>query len=575
MKHSPSLIGEASFADLINQIEQKRPALGPKASQWTCSLKQMAAYLGRPSETLPARAGAIAQQVRNLHPERLGVSPKTFANHRANVKAALKWGLKLGVNDARGVPLSDAWQVLFKCLPDDRTRSHLSPFLKFLSGLGVEPEAVSDSHVEAFALYRTHTHFDAFTNSRRRSLVRAWNAMVATVKGWPEEYLLEPAAGMRSKGPVLSEFPDTLIASIENYLKSMRRPHLGSNGKRYRGWSERTVELNRRRLYAMVRVAVQEGIELAELKSLAVLCHPDLAERILEAYWRRDGELPKIYTIDLSFFLVSIAASLACLSKDDMERLKEMRARLDECRPPKMTQKNIDLIRKVLGSNIWSDVAKLPQRLIAEAHSNLRCSPVKAAVTAQMAIAIRLLTVAPVRMANQCSIQLDYHLIQPNGPNAPYWLVFPAQEVKNGVPMEFPLTPETSNLIKDYIHTFRPLLMRGMNHDYLYPGERGPLKAQKTLADQIALRIWNMVGLKITPHQFRHAAGAIILRKEPGNYEMVRRILGHKNIQTTINFYVGLETTEATRQFGRLIESGLKSEKDTGTGRWKRSRGWR
>src|SRR5262249_49355014 len=32
-----------------------------------------------------------------------------------------------------------------------------------------------------------------------------------------------------------------------------------------------------------------------------------------------------------------------------------------------------------------------------------------------------------------------------------------------------------------------------------------------------------------------------------------KRILGHRNIQTTINFYVGLETTQATQEFGEMI----------------------
>ena len=59
-------------------------------------------------------------------------------------------------------------------------------------------------------------------------------------------------------------------------------------------------------------------------------------------------------------------------------------------------------------------------------------------------------------------------------------------------------------------------------------------------------------GIDITPHQFRHAAAAIILKHDPGNYELVRRVLGHKRLQTTIQAYVGLESLEAARYFGRI-----------------------
>jgi integrase len=57
----------------------------------------------------------------------------------------------------------------------------------------------------------------------------------------------------------------------------------------------------------------------------------------------------------------------------------------------------------------------------------------------------------------------------------------------------------------------------------------------------------------MTVHQFRHAAGAIILKKRPGEYELVRRLLGHKNVQTTINCYIGLENIQASEIFSKLI----------------------
>ena len=78
-------------------------------------------------------------------------------------------------------------------------------------------------------------------------------------------------------------------------------------------------------------------------------------------------------------------------------------------------------------------------------------------------------------------------------------------------------------------------------------------KTKSTLSCQITDRITKAIGLRVTPHQFRHLAAALILEKNPANYEFVRRILGHKNLETTIKFYVGLETLDAVRQFAALI----------------------
>ena len=89
-----------------------------------------------------------------------------------------------------------------------------------------------------------------------------------------------------------------------------------------------------------------------------------------------------------------------------------------------------------------------------------------------------------------------------------------------------------------------------------------PLKrkpgARTHASTSIAERMLKETGIRITAHQFRHAAAAVILRAEPGNYEYVRRILGHLNVQTTTNFYAGLETFQAGKHFGELVESRLK-----------------
>lgn len=229
-------------------------------------------------------------------------------------------------------------------------------------------------------------------------------------------------------------------------------------------------------------------------------------------------------------------------------------SRLSNTALPASPEKNRKLIRQIAQSGIWREVIRLPQRLIAEAKSNLKKKPHRAAVTAQLAIAILILIRAPVRMQNLASIQIGLNLVKPGGPETPYMLVFPDYDVKNGVPLEFAFDETTTAIIYEYIRQFRSQLMRGFNHDYVFAGgsQRGP-KATKTLSEQISERLWKELGLEITPHQFRHAAAYIMLKADPGNYELVRRVLGHRNIATTQNFYIGLETLEATRLFSEML----------------------
>ena len=57
----------------------------------------------------------------------------------------------------------------------------------------------------------------------------------------------------------------------------------------------------------------------------------------------------------------------------------------------------------------------------------------------------------------------------------------------------------------------------------------------------------------MTPHQFRHLAAKIILDNNPGAFELVRQLLGHKNLKTTTNFYAGIDTRRAGRAHADLI----------------------
>lgn len=194
---------------------------------------------------------------------------------------------------------------------------------------------------------------------------------------------------------------------------------------------------------------------------------------------------------------------------------------------------------------------------MARARSLRDHAPVKAAVTAQMAVAIAILTFAPVRLSNLTHIRLEQNLIKPGGLAAPYLLVFPRYDVKNDLDLEYPFDAELTALIDEYIDQFRSTLLRGSNELWLFPGKIGGCKDAKNFSDQITKRIEKATGMRITVHQFRHAAAAIYLKHHPGDYETVRRILGHRNIQTTTKFYCGLETMHANKVFGDIVRKQM------------------
>jgi integrase len=193
----------------------------------------------------------------------------------------------------------------------------------------------------------------------------------------------------------------------------------------------------------------------------------------------------------------------------------------------------------------------LPQRIRSEVERAKR-KGVREAKLMQTAVAIELLLVAPVRVSTLASIEVNRHLALVQAEPRQLHLRFPASEVKNRIELEFPLPPETVELIGLYLKSYRHLLADEPG-DFLFPGKHGGHKVNQALSHQINLTVHTYTGLEMPAHRFRHAVGKIFLDRHPGQYEVVRQLLGHKNIETTIEFYAGAETAAAVRHYAQTI----------------------
>jgi integrase len=557
----------------------KRPTLtASNRRHWTCSVRGIAKALDRPLNTLPGRWTALRQAVDKLHHAPLGLTAKTLANHKANLRAALRWLSGTTGLPSRGVPLTPDWAALRDGITDKGLRQRLYGLMRFASAQGLAPGAVDDHLLAAYLRYRAETTALAADTKAHRSIARSWNRCAEAVQGWPGQRLQEPALPTRASGPPWESYPERLRGDLEAYLASLARPRRSRSDKRLPPARASTILTRRRELGAFIGKAVEIGMPLERLTSLSALLDPNVVRRVLDAYWKSNGDTPKTYTIDLAWELHAIAQTTRALPPEALAELDDLRAVLEEHRQGGLTDKNLALIRQVLSGDNWREVVRLPEALVAKAKAMQDHAPVKAALRAQLAIAIALLTVAPVRLKNLVEIRLEDNLIRPAGPDEPYWLVFPDYDVKNRVKLEFPLDEHVTALIETYVHEHRPVLLRDSNDAWLFPGEAGGHKTPSMFSEQITGAVLKATGLRLTVHQFRHAAAALILRQDPGNYEWVRRVLGHKNIQTTIKFYIGLETTQANELFGRIVRETATfgaSPEDACRGDRSRSRGGR
>jgi hypothetical protein len=409
----PTELPEPSFLDLVAAIKQATELSDERRGHWVCSARQIAKWLDRPITLVPARWTPIHIAVGQLHHARLGVRPKTLANHRANVKAALRWFRKELDLPQRAARLMVDWATLRDKI-ESRMMSRISNLVRHCSARGIPPSAVDDTVFNAYWCYRSEMTALASNSTQRRFMVRAWNACAATIPDLSLQRLTEPPLKVLAE-PEWNQFPEELRKDVDDYFDGLARAHRTPNGKRIAPCCERTIQYRRAELIAFARMAVRLGTPVESLTSLGALLQPDVVEGVLDAYWQKNGETPNTGTIDLGKKLLRMARETGCLDSTAIERLDDLRSALETHRREGLTPKNLQLIRQVLTAGVWNEVVSLPNALMEQARSLKDYAPIKAGVTAQLATAVSILTFAPVRLSNLVSIELDKTSPNPAG----------------------------------------------------------------------------------------------------------------------------------------------------------------
>ena len=215
---------EPSFADLLAAIAQAPELSEQRRRHWACSLQQIAKWLDRPAAVIPARWNAIQLSVGQLHHARVGVTAKTLANHKSNVRAALRWfGKEHGVPQ-RGVRLSAEWARFCDGL-EKRIRDRLYSLDALLLGPRRSARRRSTTRslmsTGATALRRPHAHRTIPPGALWRG--RGMPVRLQSMAGRCER-LTEPPLKVWPSPPGTTS-PTGLRRDIDDYFAGLAKPH--------------------------------------------------------------------------------------------------------------------------------------------------------------------------------------------------------------------------------------------------------------------------------------------------------------------------------------------------------------
>ena len=245
-----------------------------------------------------------------------------------------------------------------------------------------------------------------------------------------------------------------------------------------------------------------------------------------------------------------------------------MAARLPQL-PAGLTPKNRQLQAWFDDQGNLARFLDLPEKLWAKAMSG-RLSPERALLQAQDALLVGLQMHLALRPENLERLEFGRHISWPGGPKRPALLLLPASEMKND---QQPHEAEIGEPLAAWMWTYRERIVPaavGTKSPFLFVRPNGTLKRSRTVAKRFSLLMRRELGLLKSPHQARHVLAKLELDNNPAAIELVRQLLGHASIKTTVNFYGGTDTRRAVRYHNDLIQK-LREETKPRLGRRRRA----
>jgi integrase len=239
-----------------------------------------------------------------------------------------------------------------------------------------------------------------------------------------------------------------------------------------------------------------------------------------------------------------------------------------------MTDRNRARLRQFDNQSAVHRLIGLPGLVFDNLPPEGRLSPAQA-LRAQSALAVAILILgAPLRIKNLASLQLGVHVLETRpiglGGNAAVvagkgttsrHIVLPALETKNTKDLEFTLPSGLCKYLDVYVTRCLPILLRG-GSTYLFPNTTGGTKREDGLSVQIKTFIKRETGLIVNAHLYRHLAAKLYLERNPGDYPTVQMLLGHKDLQTTLRAYVGMEQGDAIKRYDQMMDDLLEGGQD-------------
>ena len=321
------------------------------------------------------------------------------------------------------------------------------------------PWSVSDTSVEAFIDYASEVQFTVKPHDLHKQVTRCWNRAQESCSRLAADHPDRSRLPSDSRPPSLGGLRSSASSRTSSaYLSLLGGENLLDEDAPDRACKPSTIKTRRDylRLAATAAVKAGHGSRRPTLAGGSRLAPSRAADsRALLA--KKDGKIVT-FTIDMAERLYAIARIYV---KAPEEQLQSAGAVLPQAAPTASSRPDGE--EHGGDPNIQRSDRTARASRPCRANSSTRpwrsgTRPVQAAVKAEIALAIQIQLVAPMRLANLAALHLEKNVVRVGGPEPTYHLVIPPEDVKNDEPLEYPLPQVVNEMLGIYLAVFRPRL---------------------------------------------------------------------------------------------------------------------
>jgi integrase len=552
MKHNsfPTPAAPVTLQDVIDRLGAKTDLSDTRKRDLRSAIVTYSKIHGESPAAIPMDLAAIRRTLDSVVPLQAKVSRKRWANLRSDIAAAIAAsGLQPMLKTADVEP-DQHWDRVLEAAKDRRISNGLSRLARWATLRQITPKEVNDAVLAQFFSELETGSLVRNLRFQRRNVAKLWNKLATILADRNLRRVEVPEKSVTWQRVPWLELPASLRKEAEEYLRWCSVPDPLEENARARALAPETLRLRRHNIHLATSAACYGGIDKSKLTSLSRLVEPDIFRAILRQQWEKNGGKLSSHLVGLANVLITLAAEWVRAPSEQIAELKRLRSKLGSVRRG-LTDKNRNLLRKFDDPRLLGRLVDLPDQLWRIARRNLPNSK-RWFIDLQTSLAIDILLHVPLRIENLGALKFDEHLHWPQGRSKPALMVIREDETKNEEPLEFELPLGLS----DRLYAFRneiAVAVIGRRPDALFVSQKGKPRSLSTLRLAIQRTVLRRLGVKITPHQFRHLAAKIHLDSNPGAYEVVRQFLGHKELKTTTRFYAGPDTRRAGKAHAELI----------------------